>query len=109
MTSRAKIGLIGAGWWATANHLPVLAERRDIELTGVCRLGIDELQQVKQRFNFTHATENYEELLEIPGLHGVVVASPHTLHHQHALAALKKVSTFFVRSHWRQKVLKLAN
>jgi len=90
MTSRTKIGLIGAGWWATANHLPVLAERSDIELTGVCRLGIDELQHVKQRFNFSHATENYEELLEIPGLEGVIVASPHTLHHQHALAALKK-------------------
>ena len=57
MTSRAKIGLIGAGWWATSNHLPVLYERDDIELTGVCRLGKDELQQIKNRFRFTHATE----------------------------------------------------
>ena len=90
MTSKAKIGLIGAGWWATSNHLPVLEERDDIELTGVCRLGKDELQQVKSRFGFTHATEDYQELLDIPGLQGVVVASPHTLHYQHALAALKR-------------------
>ena len=90
MTAKAKIGLIGAGWWATSNHLPVLEERDDIELTGVCRLGKDELQQVKSRFGFTHATEDYQELLDIPGLEGVVVASPHTLHYQHALAALKR-------------------
>ena len=28
---KAKIGLIGAGWWATANHLPVLEKRDDIQ------------------------------------------------------------------------------
>lgn len=89
-SSKAKIGLIGAGWWATANHLPVLVERSDIELASVCRLGADELQQVKETFGFTHATHDYMELLETPGLKGVVVASPHTLHHEHALAALKK-------------------
>lgn len=88
--NKSKIGLIGAGWWATANHLPVLAERDDIELASVCRLGADELQQVKTKFGFTHATEDYKELLETPGLRGVVVASPHTLHYEHALAALKK-------------------
>ncbi|MAE80529.1 MAG: hypothetical protein CL695_02975, partial [Chloroflexi bacterium] len=89
-SSLAKIGLIGAGWWATANHLPVLANRDDIELASVCRLGADELLQVKNKFGFTHATENYRELLETPGLTGVVVASPHTLHFEHAMAALKK-------------------
>ena len=48
--SLAKIGLIGAGWWATANHLPVFANRDDIELASVCRLGADELLQVKNTF-----------------------------------------------------------
>ena len=89
-SSPAKIGLIGAGWWATANHLPVLAKRDDIELASVCRLGVDELLQVKNEFGFTHATENYRELLETPGLIGVIVASPHTLHFEHAMAALNK-------------------
>jgi predicted dehydrogenase len=89
-SSKSKIGLIGAGWWATANHLPVLVERDDIELASVCRLGADELQEVKTKFGFTSSTEDYEELLETPGLNGVIVATPHTLHYTHALAALKK-------------------
>ena len=48
-------------------------------MTAVCRLGADELQLVKDTFGFVHATENYEELLEIEGLDGVVVATPHSL------------------------------
>ncbi len=85
----ARIGFIGAGWWATTNHMPVLAARDDVEMTSVCRLGADELQQVRERFGFTHATESYEDLLEMD-LDGVVVSTPHSLHHEHALAAIER-------------------
>ncbi len=87
---KAKIGFIGAGWWATANHMPVLAARDDVELTAVCRLGADELQQVRQQFGFEYATEDYRKLLDEVELDAVVVASPHTLHYEHALAALER-------------------
>ncbi len=85
-----QIGFIGAGWWATANHMPVFAEREDVEMTAVCRLGADELRLVKDTFGFLHATENYEELLEIEGLDGIVVATPHSMHYEHTMAALKR-------------------
>ena len=39
MKTRARIGLIGAGWWASEIQLPFLAARDDVELAGVCRLG----------------------------------------------------------------------
>ncbi len=86
----AQIGFIGAGWWATANHMPALVNRPDVEMTAVCRLGSDELQMVKDTFGFEYATENHLELLEIEELDGVVVASPHTLHFEHAMAAIKR-------------------
>lgn len=86
----ARIGFIGAGWWATANHLPILKSRLDVELRAVCRLGKDELQQVKERFGFSYATEDYRALLGEVELDGVVVTSPHTLHHEHARAALER-------------------
>lgn len=84
----ARLGFIGAGWWATSNHMPLLAERNDVEMVGVCRLGAGELQQVKNRFNFSFATEDYRELLTHCELDGVIVSSPHTLHYEHARAAL---------------------
>ena len=87
---KARIGFIGAGWWATSNHMPVLAARDDVELAGVCRLGRQELKQIQDRFGFAYATEDYRELLGQCELDGVVVASPHTLHFEHASAALDK-------------------
>jgi predicted dehydrogenase len=86
---KVRVGLIGAGWWATSNHLPVLAARSDVELAAVCRLGQSELQLVKERYAFAFATEDYLALLEQP-LDAVIVASPHTLHYQHAAAALAR-------------------
>ena len=92
MTARgkARLGFVGAGWWATANHLPLLAQRDDVELAAVCRLGRDELRRVQGQFGFPFATESAEELVNHPGLDGVVVSSPNALHFEHARLALER-------------------
>ena len=76
---KAKIGVIGAGWWATEFHIPHLKERDDVELTSVCKLEEDELKFVKEKFGFKHASTDYKEMLDMEQLDGVVIASPHTL------------------------------
>ncbi len=88
-TKKVRVGLIGAGWWATSNHVPLLAARPDVELAAVCRLGAEELRRVADRYGFAFATEDYRELLDRP-LDAVIVASPHTLHYEHARAALER-------------------
>ncbi|HXF60193.1 MAG TPA: Gfo/Idh/MocA family oxidoreductase [Caldilineaceae bacterium] len=85
--AKVRIGFIGAGWWATTNHIPLLAKRPDVELAGVCRLGAEMLETIKTKFGFPFATEDYRELLQLE-LDGVVVTSPHHLHYEHARAAL---------------------
>jgi predicted dehydrogenase len=87
---KARIGFIGAGWWATSNHMPIMAARKDVEMVAVCRLGKKELDRVKEAFDFEYATEDYGRLLDEVELDGVVVASPHTLHYEHARAALER-------------------
>jgi predicted dehydrogenase len=89
-TKKARLGFLGAGWWATANHMPVLAKRDDVELAAVCRLGRDELRRLQEAFGFPLATESAEELVNCPGLDAVVVSSPHTLHYEHARLALER-------------------
>ncbi len=86
---KARFGFIGAGWWATANHIPVMAARPDVDLVAVCRLGAAELARVKNQFGFQFATEDYRALLAHCELDAVVVTSPHTLHFEHARAALE--------------------
>jgi predicted dehydrogenase len=89
-TRKARIGVIGAGWWVVQNHLPILHQREDVTLAGVCRLGPAELEDVRARFGFPFATEDFRALLDHQPLDGVVVGSPHVAHYEHARAALER-------------------
>ncbi len=88
--SKTRIGILGAGWWAVENHIPILKSLQDVEVVGICRLGREELLKVQERFDIPFATEDYKELLDLQGLEGVVVSSPHHLHFEHASAALER-------------------
>jgi predicted dehydrogenase len=88
--TRVRLGFLGAGWWATANHMPILRQRDDVEFAAVCRLGADELRLVKEQFGFPFATESAEALVNHPGLDAVIISSPHTLHYDHARLALER-------------------
>ncbi|MEX1018202.1 MAG: Gfo/Idh/MocA family oxidoreductase [Litorilinea sp.] len=84
---KVRIGFIGAGWWATSNHMPLLAAREDVEMAAVCGKDADLLAAVQEEFHFPFATEDHTALLA-QGLDGVVVTSPHHLHFEHARDAL---------------------
>jgi predicted dehydrogenase len=90
MTAKAKIGVIGAGWWAAINHLPVLKANPDCEVVAVNRLGANELETLRRAFEVPHAFEDWRQMLETVPMDGIVIASPHVLHHEHATAALAK-------------------
>src|SRR6202142_2632067 len=90
MTAKPRIGIIGAGWWAVANHIPVLKKFADCEIVAVNRLGKAELAEVQRTFSIDHGFEDYREMLDTVPMDGVVVASPHVLHYEHASAALAK-------------------
>lgn len=87
--TRTRIGFIGAGWWATQNHIPAAIRTGKAELAAVCRLGQSELARVRDAFGFAYATESVDELLEEVPLDGVVITSPHGLHFEHAIKALR--------------------
>ena len=88
--SKAKIGVIGAGWWATEYHIPDLKKRDDVELISVCKLEQDQLDFVKNKFGFIFASTDFNEMLNFSPLDGVVIASPHFAHFDNAKASLEK-------------------
>ena len=86
---KLRLGVIGAGSWAIASHLPNLAERGDeVEFVAVARKGPELLQAVEQRFGFQVASEDYRDVLDA-GIDICVVASPSGLHHEHTKAAME--------------------
>src|SRR6516162_7623537 len=89
-SGKVRIGVIGAGWWATAAYLPLLAADPRVEIAAVNRLGTAELERVKREFRAAAAFEDYREILASVELDAVLVTSPHTLHFEHASAALQR-------------------
>lgn len=85
---RARIGVIGAGWWAVHNHIPVVAATGKAELSAVCRIGAAELARVKQAYGFAYASESVDALLGDVPLDGAIICSPHGLHYEHTSKAL---------------------
>ena len=87
--AKLRLGVIGAGSWAVASHLPNFAKRRDeVEFVGVCRKGPELLAKIKDDWGFSVASEDYHDVIDA-GMDICLVASPHGLHHEHAKAALE--------------------
>lgn len=90
MGQKLRVGVVGAGWWAVANHLPILRSRPDVELVAVCRLGQAELMKVQTAFDIDYGTQNIAAMLDEVPMDALVVTSPHDRHGPHAIAALEK-------------------
>lgn len=84
-----KAAIIGAGHFAYRMHIPVLAERREVTLDSVCRLGSEELALIRDEFGFAYASEDWRDILD-RDIDIVVVSSPHNLHYEQAKAFLEK-------------------
>jgi len=86
--SPIRVGVIGAGSWAVASHLPNLARHADVEFVGVSRKGPELLEKIREEYGFQVASENFRDVLDA-GIDVAIVASPSGFHAEHALAALE--------------------
>ena len=84
-----KLGLLGAGNFASAIMLPALSKVNGIELTGVASASGLSAQNAASRFNFRYATSDGNKILEDPAINTVAILTRHHLHAQLVIAALK--------------------
>lgn len=86
---KLRLGVIGAGSWAIASHLPNFAKRTDdVEFVAVARKGRDLLEKVKTDWGFGVASEDYRDVIDA-GIDICLVASPASFHYEHAKAAME--------------------
>ncbi len=90
MSDKVNIGVIGAGWWATLSHIPALRANPNVEIVAVNRPDADGMEKVVASFPGVKPYFDAAEMLARETLHGVVVASPHILHAEHAQLALSR-------------------
>lgn len=90
-----RFAVVGTGAISQIMHVPILAEREDVELAVVA--DVDELKArtVAQRFGVPE-TVGMEAVLEREDLDAVVICTPNGLHEEQAIAALKAGKHVFV-------------
>lgn len=77
---RARIGIIGTGWWATTAHLPSLSTYPRAEVVAIADPSPERLAQAGERFGIAGQFTDYRAMLDRGDLDGVVVATPHATH-----------------------------
>lgn len=87
---KARIAIIGAGWWATTAHIPAIKSHPDAELVAVQSREQSNLEKLARDFDVKHASTRVEEILSLPQLDGVIVSSTPNVHHSQAKAALDR-------------------
>lgn len=87
--TNARIGLIGAGWWGVEVYVPALIENERADLVAVNRRDQAALDQITEKFGIPAGYTDYREMLANENLDAVVITSPHTVHFEHAKAALE--------------------
>ncbi len=94
---KIRVGLIGAGGFATGMHLPNLSKLpNDYSLQSVCTRTGSKANDVAKQFGAAYATTDYKEILEDPDVDLTMICTRHNLHARMVLDSLKAGKHTFV-------------
>lgn len=79
--AKARVGIIGTGWWATHAHLPSLTTYGDAEVIGVADLDAGRARISADAFGVENAFGDHMELLALEP-DAVIVVTPHHTHYR---------------------------
>ena len=89
MANKARIGIIGTGWWATTAHFPSIMAHPKAELVAAADVRPDILGKAADKYGVANTYTDYREMLDKEELDGVVVAVWHAEHYAVARGCLE--------------------
>lgn len=93
---KVRLGVIGAGSYASSMLLPHLQRNKDVELMAVATATSLSAQNAKRKFGFKNATTEYMELLESEDIDAILIATRHSSHARLVAQALRAGKATFV-------------
>lgn len=87
--SKARIGVIGTGWWATDTHIPALLQNPDAALVALCDTDPGRLQAAADRYEISGRYTDIQTMLAQEALDGMVIVSSNASHHAVTRACLE--------------------
>lgn len=85
---RARIAVVGAGWWSTYTHIPGLQSYPSADLVALCDSDEAKLRDAAERYGVSNTYASVAEMLRSEQLDGVVVAVYHAAHYEVARECL---------------------
>lgn len=93
-TGRARIGIIGTGWWTTYAHLPSLTTYPLAEVVALADPSSERLAHAVEHFGLSQSTTeqftDHRKMLDEARPDGVVLATPHGTHYTLARDVLER-------------------
>lgn len=89
-TKKVRMGVIGAGWFVSRRHLPVMVRHPEVEVAALCRRNPEALRRMAEHFGVSRVYTDYREMLEKEPLDAVLIATPHALHYEQTKVALEQ-------------------
>lgn len=84
-----RIGVIGAGWFASRRHCPDVDSHPRAKLAALCRRDEAALAKMGAAFQVDDLFSDYRALLASGTTDAVLICSPHQTHFEHTMAALE--------------------
>jgi len=90
-----RVGVIGTGAISQVVHVPIFAEREDVELVAVADADLHKAEALSRRFKVPNVCDA-DALIAREDLDAVVICTPNQLHEEMAIAALEADKHVFV-------------
>jgi predicted dehydrogenase/threonine dehydrogenase-like Zn-dependent dehydrogenase len=91
-----RLGVLGAGNFATAVMLPALKKIQNVELVGIVSGSGLSAAHAAQKFGFHYAAESVDQILSDPDVNTIAILTRHDLHAEQAVEALQAGKHVFV-------------
>ena len=90
-----RVGIIGTGAISQVVHVPILAERDDVEVRALADIDAHKAEALSRRFDVPMVMDA-DELIRYDDLDAIVVSTPNHLHEEMSIAALESGKHVFV-------------
>jgi len=94
-SSGVRVGLLGAGGFASSTLIPAMQASRTTSLISVCAATGAHAQHAARKFGFSACTTDEADLIQNSEVNTVVIATRHHLHARQVLAALASGKNVF--------------
>jgi predicted dehydrogenase len=83
-----RLGIVGTGAISQVVHVPIFAERHDVDLVALSDTDVHKAETLSRRFSVPLVLDT-AELIAVDDLDAVVICTPNDVHEQIAIAALE--------------------